>query len=519
MGDENTTLLEPDARHLLRRTGFGAPANKVAPLVGLTRGEAADQILNFKVSKFRPGGTDSPGVHNRWIKYMVSSKHPIQEKLVLFWHDHFATSAEKVTDVNLMRNQNRLLRQFCKGNFKDFVKAINKNAAMIEFLDTVRNDQDQPNENYPRELQELFTLGVKDLANNPNYEQADIVQIARAFTGWRYDDKSEVAYLNSGSHDFNVDWQATRGPKVIYKTRGGFGPAGKDYTTYPPPDPMDPNPPDPEGEAEIDRVIEIIFEHKDTNTKSTVARYIAKKLLTYLANATPTTADIDQVITDSNFDGIDPDPLKPAWDIGRLVRAILVNDAFYATAVPQNPPDHAPYSATVKKSVKWPVDYVVSTLRLLGMKLATGDQFIGHHDYDTFVRDYLSDMGQVLLEPPSVFGWDWETAWINSAALLARYTFARDLISARGSGRTAFRPLKLGPIKALLHSTPVVTADVIVDTVTDILGVTDQLTDAEQQALVTYVGGSLDLTNTNDVNIKLHGLFGLVLESPAYQLQ
>jgi len=513
MGDQNTPLLAADARHLLRRTGFGAPADQVANFTGLTRGEAADTILDFLPSGFKPRGREIDDVHNRWIKYIIGSRHPIQEKLVLFWHDHFATSYDKVQDTTQMSNQNHLLRQFCKGNFKDFVKAINKDPAMMEFLDTVRNDQDQPNENYPRELQELFTLGVKDLAGNPNYEQADIVQIARAFTGWRYDKND--AFLDQNQHDFNVDWEATRGPKVIYQTRGGFGSAGKDYTLYPPPDPMDPNPPAPEGPAEIDRVIDIIFEHKDTDGRSTVARYIAKKLLTYFANPTPSTADIDQVISDANFDGTNPDPqnpLKVAWNIAQLVRAILVNDVFYQTAaVP-------PYTSATKKSVKWPVDYVASTLRLLKMKLKGSDQQINYSSF-TPIRDYLTDMGQVLLQPPSVFGWEWENGWVSSATLLARYSFVTDLTRARGRGTTSFRPEKLDAIKALMGGglTP---ADVLVDTVTDILGVKDQLTAAERTALITYVGGPIDLNDLEDHtrNVKLNGLFALVLESPAYQL-
>jgi uncharacterized protein (DUF1800 family) len=117
----------------------------------------------------------------------LKTRAPLQSKLVLFWHDHFATGISKVGDAGLMADQIQLLYQLCKGDMRALVKAISKNPAMMEFLDTVRNDKDVPNENYARELQELFTLGVEDFAGNPNYTQDDIVQIARAFTGWRYD--------------------------------------------------------------------------------------------------------------------------------------------------------------------------------------------------------------------------------------------------------------------------------------------------------------------------------------------
>lgn len=486
----NASLSSAEAGHLLRRTGFGASATKVSTVLSryATRGKAADYVLNFKPAKFKPGGRDIDGVRNNWIKYMITAKAPLQEKLVLFWHDHFATGNDKVDNYKLMATQNQLLRQLCKGDFKAFVKAINKNAAMMEYLDTVRNRRHQPNENYARELQELFTLGVKDSNGNPNYTQEDIVQIARAFSGWDYDGKG-VAQFNSGRHDFMADFPE-RGPKVIYKTTGGFGGGGRDYTQ-----------PGGEGAAEIDQVIDIIFQHKDSDGANTVARYIARKLFTYLGNATPSTAVVDTLIADSQFD--------TTFDINALVRAILINDAFYETAVA------APFTAATIKSVKWPTDYVVTTLRLLGMKLKGTDQ---HINFSSGVRaqDYLTDMGQILLQPPSVFGWDWETSWLSSATLLARYQFATDIIAARGKGTTAFRPEKL--INLSLTD-----PGAIVDAVTSLLGVNDQLSAADRSALIAYLtdgnpSASVNLNDSNFRTLKLNGLFGLVLQSPAYQL-
>jgi uncharacterized protein (DUF1800 family) len=486
----NASLSPAEAGHLLRRTGFGASADKVNTVLNryATRGKAAGYVLNFKPAKFKPAGKDTSAVRNNWIKYMITVKAPLQEKLVLFWHDHFATSDDKVDDRKLMANQNRLLRQFCKGDFKALVKAINRDAAMMKYLDTVKNRKRQPNENYARELQELFTLGVKDSNGNPNYTQEDIVQIARAFSGWDYDRKG-VAQFDSDPHDFTADFPS-RGPKVIYTTTGGFGGGGRDYTQ-----------PGGEGAAEIDQVIDIIFEHKDSDGANTVARYIVKKLFTYLGNAVPTTAVVDTLIADSQFD--------TAFDISALVRAIIINDAFYDTAAA------APFTAATQKSVKWPTDYVVTTLRLLGMKLKGTDQKINFSN-DTMAQTYLENMGQVLLAPPSVFGWDWEASWLSSSTLLARYQFATDVIAARGKGVTAFRPEKL--IDLTLTD-----PGAIVDTVTTLLGVDDQFTATERSALITYLtdgnpSASVNLGDDNFRNLKLNGLFGLVLQSPAYQL-
>jgi uncharacterized protein (DUF1800 family) len=516
MGNPSAVLSDVEARHLLRRSGFGASAAHVSQFTGMMRGTAADTLLSFKTSKFKPVGQYIEDRHDSWLRQMLSTAFPLREKLVLFWHDHFAASNDKVQDPRLMANQNQLLRKFCKGNFKDFVKAINKDAAMLEFLDTVRNSKDQPNENYARELQELFTLGVTDYNGNRTYEQADIVQIARAFSGWDYTSKG-VAFFNADDHDFTADYPE-RGAKVIYKQYGGFGAAGIDYTQ--PPN----NPDGMEGAGEIDAVVEIIFQHRhtdaDTSTHRTVARYIAGKLFTFFAQPNPkrpadmTQAQrnalrpiVDTVISDSQFD--------QTWDISALLHAIFVNDAFYATAVAADPQNG--FSATDLKSVKWPVDYVVSTMRLLNVKLARSryGAYVAGGDYAR-ISDQLDNMGQVLFEPPSVFGWDWETAWINSATLLARSQFAVDVIAARGTGRTKFHPERL-------VSTSLTDPAQIVTAVTDVLGVTDQLTDTDRATLVDYLtdgagSGTLDLTDDDTRNRKLNGLFGLVLQSPAYQL-
>jgi uncharacterized protein (DUF1800 family) len=478
------------ARHLLRRTGFGATRADAQDLLDkhATLDAAVDKLLDFKPSKFKPGGRYVEDIHNKWLKYMIKTRQPLQERLVLFWHDHFATSYDKVGDVDLMALQNRLLRLNCKGDFKALVKAINKDAAMMEFLDTVRNRRNQPNENYARELEELFTLGVKDPLGNDNYEQEDIVQIARAFSGWDYDDKG-VAEFNDGQHDYADDYPE-RGPKRIFKSKGGFGnPAGQDFTA------------NGEGEAEIDTVIDIIFQHRyGPGLRNTVADYIAGRLITYFAFADPSQSFVHDVVDDSSFVG--------GWDIAALLKQIFLHDDFYLTAA-------APGAGT-KKSVKWPIDYVVTTVRLLEMKLKGKYQETQGGDYRD-ARSALINMGQSLFEPPSVFGWDWELAWLSSSTLLARYSFARDLSSSRDGGAISLRPEKLMDLS-------LTDPGQIVDAVTDVLGVDDQLSVGERTALINYLTdgsgvGPVDLLDDNTRFEKLHGLFAVVLQSPVYQLQ
>jgi uncharacterized protein (DUF1800 family) len=484
---EDTPLTLQHARHLLRRAGFGTSQAEAAAFLAThaTRGAAADALLAFKPAGFKPGGRDLDSIHDKWIKYMLKVKAPLQEKLVLFWHDHFATGIAKVFDAKMMSVQNKLFRANCRGNFKTLVKAVNVDPAMMEYLDTVRNDKEIPNENYARELQELFTLGVKDSAGVDNYVQADVACIARAFTGWSYD---KTAYFGDYDHDF-TDEYPERGPKVIYQSTGGFGPGGRDYAAS------------GEGAGEIAAVVDIIFEHKDSQGKNTVARRTARRLLEYFAHSDPSLAFIDAVVAASSFD-LD-------FELTPLLRAIFVHDDFYLTA-------GTPSGAGTKKSVRWPVELVVASLRLLKVKPKGKYMYIDGGSYNR-VFDQLSNMGQVLFDPPSVFGWDWETSWVSSSTMLARYGFARDVIAARGGGGSAFRPGKLMSLD-LADPGEILTA------ATDALGMTGDLTGSEEATLIDYLtdDGASPTVDLNDYHIrnrKLHGLFALLMQMPAYQLQ
>ena len=353
MGDENTVLSEADARHLLRRAAFSATRKELqaAGIVGLTRGAAADKLLNYKVKTFKPGGSDQQKQHASLLRYLLVTKNAVQEKLTLFWHDHFATSIAKVLANNfdqatkLMAAQNKLLRTLAKGDMKAFVKAIGRDSAMMSFLDTVRNDKASPNENYARELLELFTMGVFDSAGNENYTQADIVQIARAFTGWSYG-RDLKPFLDGNEHDTNAEFFTERGLKRIFTPAQVSG--NRDFDA------------NGEGEPEIDTVVDIIFTHRDTDGENTVARRTARRLLEFYVGPDPALGVIDAVVAESSFDS--------SFNVQALLRAIFCNDAFYATALP--------FGAGVTKSVKWPVDYAIGSMRLLGMKFAGSNKYI-----------------------------------------------------------------------------------------------------------------------------------------------
>ena len=190
------------AGHLYRRAAFGAGLHELRPAVRrglaatldlLLEGEkGADARLQFLVSTGKKIADSSGGVGPRnpttplrgwWLYCILHSMYPLREKLTLFWHDHFATSIAKVNSAPLMLKQNITLRDHALGKFPAFLLAMSKDPAMLVWLDANSNSKGKPNENYAREVMELFSLGV-----HSGYTETDIREAARAFTGWREDD-------------------------------------------------------------------------------------------------------------------------------------------------------------------------------------------------------------------------------------------------------------------------------------------------------------------------------------------
>jgi uncharacterized protein (DUF1800 family) len=154
--------------------------------------DAKKQMFQQLQKQYRQDDVD---LINWWLGRMRYSPNPFREKMTLFWHGHFATSVEKVRDTYLMWQQNELLRQHAFGNFGLMVKAISRDPAMLIWLDTRESKIDHPNENFAREVMELFTLGIG------NYTENDVQQGARAFTGYRIDPRDETFRYAPLQHD------------------------------------------------------------------------------------------------------------------------------------------------------------------------------------------------------------------------------------------------------------------------------------------------------------------------------
>ena len=209
------------AGHLYRRAAFGAAWSELEAALASGPDATIDRLLGGRDgqddfdrlmdglapdSPNQPGNAASPTLQGWWLQRMIHAVHPLRERMVLFWHNHFATSIAKVNQPALMKQQNILMRTHALGKFGPFLLEMSRDPAMLMWLDSNSNVKGRPNENYARELMELFSLGVG------NYTEADVREAARAFTGWHTDGRKFV--FNRLRHD--------EGPKSVLGQSGNW---------------------------------------------------------------------------------------------------------------------------------------------------------------------------------------------------------------------------------------------------------------------------------------------------------
>ena len=187
-GIEPFPASRPAATKLAKETGE-AIGVKVKPMGNRRLQPVVDRFFYW----LRSSMLETRRVAHWWANRMLVTKRPLEEKMTLFWHGHFATNEEKVRDYRKLLNQNQVFRDYGTGNFKDLLVAVSQDPAMLAFLDAGVNVKGSPNENFAREIMELFTMGVG------NYSEQDIREAARAFTGWNYADLKFV--VNTREHD------------------------------------------------------------------------------------------------------------------------------------------------------------------------------------------------------------------------------------------------------------------------------------------------------------------------------
>jgi len=223
-----------DARHLVSRTGIGAEWETIVRYQNLTRQQAITHLFNnrqmnlaappqmsqwHKMAQLRGNmrrkkmvkrisKNEGKGLQKWWVKHLLETKSPFLERMTLFWHNHFPSSIEKTTQASMLHKQNLMLRKNAFGNFGQMLHSIARDPAMLLYLDGYVSTKDEPNENFARELLELFTIGIG------NYNENDMREAARAFTGWGIDDRNGLYRFDPSKHDSGV--------KTFLGKRGNF---------------------------------------------------------------------------------------------------------------------------------------------------------------------------------------------------------------------------------------------------------------------------------------------------------
>jgi len=348
------------AAHLFRRAGFGATQSELSSAVSKSPSAVVDELLagpepdaflaemqSLSNAAIATGNVQQLSAW--WAYRMLSTPMQLLEKTTLFWHGHFATSAEKVTDGHLMLTQNELLRSFAFGDFSKLLLEISRDPAMLVYLDSATNRKSHPNENYAREIMELFCLG------EGNYTETDIRELARCFTGWEI--RRDEFRFNRYQHD--------GGKKTIFNKTGDFG-----------------------GEEGV----QIVLEQKSA------PEFIASKLVRFFVMDEPHPAAelIAPLAKELRESGMMIQP---------VLRRILTSNIFYS-----------PYA--IGRKVRSPVELAIGLLRCLEGTTNTFD-----------LAEAMLTLGQGLLYPPSVKGWDGGRTWINSSTLLGRSNLIRKLIT------------------------------------------------------------------------------------------
>lgn len=291
-----------DARHLLGRTGFGAAPEDIAVFSRLSREAAVDRLLApvataphanppllayLPPKRFRDGTDEEKRAMQRdqfrgvaelkawWIGEMLAATpgEALRERMTLFWHNHFVSGMQKVKSTKLMLEQNQLLRRHALGNFGQMLHEVGRDPAMLVYLDSASNRRGQPNENFAREVMELFTLG------EGRYTEQDVREAARAFTGWSIAPETGEYKWRPFAHD--------DGEKTVLGQRGKF-----------------------DGDA----VLDILLARPET------ADFIAAKLWREFVAPQPDAAEVARIADVLRRGGFE---LKPA------LRALLLSPTFW----------------------------------------------------------------------------------------------------------------------------------------------------------------------------------------------
>lgn len=488
---ETRALTDDDYRHFLDRAQFGVTQAALDSVRSQGLDSYVDSMLNFATNgpaeaiaapelrtANEPAGYEgkfpsSTQLGRWWSSLMMNTDNPFQERLAFFWHDHFAAASDVLegSEMHFMTDYVNLFRYEGNGNLRTLLVKMARDPCMLKFLDGYRNSAARPNENFAREFWELFTLGVDN-----GYSQADIVQAARAFTGYR----RTTATLTLPDGVSTTTYTTMTFDRALFDTGSKtiFGqyviPAQNPATAT----------------DDFQAIADITVDHRP------VAEFITKKLFEHFGYASPPQSLVDEmavVLRQGNYE------LRP------FLKRMFQSEAFF--------------SAPARRAlVKSPVDLNVGFIRSTGLKITVSNLGNG-----------LSTLGQFPTLPPSVSGWPQGELWLSSQNMVDRinlvYTCIEDTTRQRTNGIE---------VANILPPAGQRTAANVVDHLAALLRV--ELTPAQRQSCIDYVqttvtGSSsapvgalnpsftLDSATQAQLDERVRGLLYVLAQHPTYQIR
>ena len=423
---------ETEVLHLLRRCTFSPNATMVQTLLTLNPSQAVDLLFtnatntvttppinDYNTATYTdptgiaPGATwvnaaygDGTVNYKRgismkawWLKQMINNNNSILEKMVLFWHNHFSTELSSVSDARVYYKHLELIRTYALGNFKTFTRQMTTDVCMLYYLNGYLNTNTSPDENYARELQELFTIGKE---NTPNYIEDDVKAAAKVLTGWRINTTTTIptAYFDSTKHHAsNKQFSSFYGNAVIPYQSGA------------------------NGALETDVLIDMLF-----SKQQEVAKFICRKLYRFFIYYT-----IDSTVETNVIAPLAQIFINNNWDIVPVLKTLFKSEHFFELN-------------SKGCIIKSPIDFLVGIFNTFKVDVpATMTDYNKSLIYN-YVRSYGSLIAQDIGDPPNVSGWpsyyqvpEFHELWINSNTLPKRMVFSDMMLNSgftAGSGTT-----------------------------------------------------------------------------------
>ena len=464
--------------HLMRRAGFGASRGRLDELVEQGYDETVENLLSAidrptrmtdnLIRRYHPEysgmmGNQSPS--GNWMYRMVSTDAPLREKVGLMWHGMFATGYSKLANGKVLHDQIRMFERHGMGSFKNLLMELSRDPAMIVWLDNSENHNGSVNENYGRELLELFSMGVG------NYTEHDVKEAARAFTGWTI---GNTEYMTLKSARDSV-WPYGRLSFHFEYKEHDHDNGEKEFLGH-------------KGNLNGEDIVDIICDQPAT------AAFLSRHMYSFFVADEPPVpewpykeprdpeaiAALSKVYFDSDY------------NVEEMLRFLFKSDFFKS--------EQARY-----QRVKSPAELVAGVLRLTGE--------FNRPKVDMNPTNLQSTyMGQWLLNPPSVEGWHWGTEWIDSGALVERVNFASERL-----GNIENPGVQTLIDRILSDSNGGLNAEDLVERALDELSVTD-ISDKTRSALVEFAKTQVNqLDSGNAGPEQVANVLKLVGATPEFQ--